>query len=906
LEFKRGITSDPAGILATWQLAGGQLDCCRWRGVRCSNSTGHVVGLNLRYVPVNNIIALSDLLVGQISPSLLSLHHLKHLDLSWNNLQGPSGRLPEFLGSLKSLRYLNLSGIPFQGRVPPQLGNLTNLHSLDLSCINICGLMSSTDISWLTRMPSLRFLNMKSVNLSMVLDLPRVVNMIPSLMVLYLTSCNLMMANQSLPHLNLTKLERLDLSYNDFIHPVTSCWFWNLTSLQYLNVGGNYWYSQFPEALGGMTSLQVLDFSDNSAIGNPQSMYITTVNMTKLCNLEILHLDESYIDGNITELFQGFPQCPLNKLKELYLNDNNFTGMLPGWIGRWTNLLTLDLSNNQITGEVPSEIGTLTNLTDLYLDGNNFTGLVTHELLSGLKSLTELDLSGNSLKIVVDPEWLPPFRLQYASFSSCEMGPQFPSWLQSQVDILELHISGVAIFDTLPDWFCTTFSNAWKLNMPNNGINGTLPTNMEVMTSLERLHLNSNQLTGHIPKLPGGLSTLDISWNSLSGSLPSNFPLGISDLRLFSNFISGHIPESMCQLQNLQIIDLANNILEGGLPHCFQSEFLEMIIIGNNKSSGRFPSCLQQQTNIYILDLERNNFIGELPVWIGDMGNIEILRLGYNDFSGSIPATITNLTKLLHLDLAANRMSGVLPWHLSNLRGMRGSGNTTVFGKYVPILNLSVSTKGHARYYEEGEIFDMVTIDLSSNFLTGGIPKEIIFLDRVVNFNLSWNLLSGSIPMKIGAMQTLESLDLSRNKLYGEIPQNLTNLTYLSYLDLSHNNLTRMIPSGGQLDTLYAQNPFMYDDNIGLCGHPLHKNCSEKSEPKHGDNKRDELDSILMSFPFGLAIGYVVGLWSVFCAILFKKSWTIAYFRLFDKVLDKVYVFVVVTWARWAQKAGTN
>ncbi|TVU24884.1 hypothetical protein EJB05_27348, partial [Eragrostis curvula] len=337
--------ADPAGILATWQLAGGQLDCCRWRGVRCSNSTGYVVGLNLRYVPVNNIIALSDLLVGQISPSLLSLHHLKHLDLSWNNLQGPSGRLPEFLGSLKSLRYLNLSGIPFQGRVPPQLGNLTNLHSLDLY------LLVDTNAFFT----------------------------IPSLMVLYLTSCNLMMANQSLPHLNLTKLERLDLSYNDFIHPVTSCWFWNLTSLQYLNVGGNYWYSQFPEALGGMTSLQVLDFSDNSAIGNPQSMYITTVNMTKLCNLEILHLDESYIHGNITELFEGFPQCPLNKLKELYLNDNNFTGVLPGWIGRWTNLLTLDLSNNQITGEIPSEIGMLTNLTDLYLDGNNFTGLVTHE-----------------------------------------------------------------------------------------------------------------------------------------------------------------------------------------------------------------------------------------------------------------------------------------------------------------------------------------------------------------------------------------------------------------------------------------------------------------------------------------------------------------------------------------------
>ncbi|TVU24882.1 hypothetical protein EJB05_27346, partial [Eragrostis curvula] len=655
-----------------------------------------------------------------------------------------------------------------------------------------------------------------------------------------------------------------------------------------------------------MTSLQVLDFSEFPAIGNHLGMYITTVNMTNLCSLEILHLGYSHIDGNITELFEGLPQCAMKNLKELYLNDNHFTGVLPGWIVRWANLLTLDLSNNRITGQLPSEIGMLTNLTNLYLGGNNLSGLVTHELLGGLKSLTALDLSGNSLKIVVEPEWFPPFRLQQATFSSCEMGPQFPTWLQSQVDILELDISGAAIFDTLPNWFCTTFSNAFKLNISNNGINGTLPTDMEVMTSLDELYLNSNQLTGHIPKLPGGLNSLDISCNSLSGPLPSNFPPGISNLRLFSNLITGHIPQSICELQNLQTLDLANNILEGGFPRCFESEFLDIIIIGNNRLSGRFPSCLQQHTNIYILDLEMNNFFGELPLWIGGMVNLEILRLGYNNFSGSIPATITNLTKLIHLDLAANSMSGVLPSHLSNLWGMRTWDNTTTFMNYVPVINLSVSTKGHARYYEEGEIFGMVTIDLSSNFLTGVIPEEIFLLGLVVNLNLSWNLFGGTIPVKIGVMQRLESLDLSGNKLYGEIPQSLTNLTYLSYLDLSHNNLTGTIPSGGQLDTLYAQNPFMYDDNIGLCGHPLHKNCSEKSEPKHGDNKRDEPDSILMSFPFGLAVGYVVGLWSVFCAILFKKSWRIAYFRLFDKVHDKVYVFLVVTWARWAQKAITS
>uniref|UniRef100_A0A453DST7 Uncharacterized protein n=1 Tax=Aegilops tauschii subsp. strangulata TaxID=200361 RepID=A0A453DST7_AEGTS len=40
----------------------------------------------------------------------------------------------------------------------------------------------------------------------------------------------------------------------------------------------------------------------------------------------------------------------------------------------------------------------------------------------------------------------------------------------------------------------------------------------------------------------------------------------------------------------------------------------------------------------------------------------------------------------------------------------------------------------------------------------------------------------------------------------------------------------------------------------------------------------------------------------VFCALLFKKTWRIAYFRLFDKVYDQFYVFVVVKWESFAKK----
>ncbi|TVU24855.1 hypothetical protein EJB05_27315, partial [Eragrostis curvula] len=133
LAFKRGITSDPAGLLNSWQE--GDHDCCRWRGVRCSNRTGHVT--KLRLGNENGEYFDREALIGQISRSLLALEHLKHLNLSNNKLEGPSGRIPKFLGSFKNMRHLDLAGIPFSGSVPLHLGNLSNLHYLDLSNMGV-------------------------------------------------------------------------------------------------------------------------------------------------------------------------------------------------------------------------------------------------------------------------------------------------------------------------------------------------------------------------------------------------------------------------------------------------------------------------------------------------------------------------------------------------------------------------------------------------------------------------------------------------------------------------------------------------------------------------------------------------------------------------------------------------
>lgn len=162
---------------------------------------------------------------------------------------------------------------------------------------------------------------------------------------------------------------------------------------------------------------------------------------------------------------------------------------------------------------------------------------------------------------MIGPEWLPPFRLQNAYFSSCQMGPQFPAWLERLGDIDKIDISTTGITDHFPHWFSTAFSKATYLDISYNQISGGLP---------KKLYLRSNQITGQIPKLPRNLTILDVSENSLSGPLQSNFgALNLEHMLLSSNNFSGHIPGSICELQKLKGLDLANNFLEGEFPQCY-------------------------------------------------------------------------------------------------------------------------------------------------------------------------------------------------------------------------------------------------------------------------------------------------------------------------------------------------
>ncbi|CAL5209416.1 unnamed protein product [Lathyrus oleraceus] len=174
----------------------------------------------------------------------------------------------------------------------------------------------------------------------------------------------------------------------------------------------------------------------------------------------------------------------------------------------------------------------------------------------------------------------------------------------------------------------------------------------------------------------------------------------------------------------------------------------------------------------------------------------------------------------------------------------------------------------------------------------GKIPTEIEYLLGLISLNLSSNNLSGEIISNIGNLKFLEFLDLSRNHLSGRIPSSLTYIARLTMLDLSNNQLFGKIPIGTQLQAFNASS---FEGNFDLCGEPLDRKCPGEDPPKHQvpptDDVGDENSIFLETLYMSMGVGFFTSFVGLVGSILLLPSWRETYSKFLNTLILKAFMW---------------
>ncbi|XP_062079855.1 receptor-like protein EIX2 [Humulus lupulus] len=824
-----------------------------------------------------------------------ALQYLEYLNLSYNDFT----KIPKFIGAFTNLKYLDFSDNCITGNIPSELGTLTNLRILDLShSISL----TANSFKWLSHLPYLRIFKLDQTNFNKAKGWFHSFKTAPSLSTLHLYDCQFPeLDDSSFSHItnSTNSITTLDVSYSTFGSTTVSRLLNlsnNLVDLSLYDNNFNIKGSHLPDAFDNLKYLRRCFLQFNEFDGEvPKSI-------GSLCKLQQLVLSLNEFNSTMTDILESLLDCNNNSLETLNLSQNRLNGPLPRDLSRFSYLRELDVSYNKFSDTLPESIGNLSSLEFLAISGNSFIGVVSETHLEKLSKLKHLDLSSNSLTLKTNITWVPPFQLQYINLRSCTIGPQLPSWLQTQSNISYIDLFSSGISDVIPKWFFNMTSNLEYLDLSSNLINSTFPNSLlESNNKSPYVYLSSNKFHGCIPPyLLLKARTLNLSNNTLTCFEPlfcDQIDGTMDYLDLSNNQLFGSIPNCLFHLGNLFYLNLNNNRLSGVIPSSIASLYsIGVLGLRKNNLSGTLPSSMQNCTRLSLLDVGENSLGGTIPKWIGEiLTNLVVLQLKSNHFYGTIPSSLCHLQYIQILDISHNRIYGAIPSCMNNFTSMAEKSkefrNSYQFGSF----ETSIIWKGME--YEHIQNFDIFrVIDFSSNKLIGEIPMELTYLVGLNQLNLSRNSLGGAIPRNIGNLSGLESLDLSYNNFSGKIPTGLAELSFLACLNLSFNHLSGKIPTGTQLQSFNASS---YVENFGLCGLPLLTECpgDHATSRNHDFKNYNELDQewfdmswFFISLEFGFALGFI-GV----CGASFLNFYRrLAYFRCLNKFEDWLYVMISV------------
>ncbi|KAE8703307.1 hypothetical protein F3Y22_tig00110472pilonHSYRG00294 [Hibiscus syriacus] len=365
--------------------------------------------------------------------------------------------------------------------------------------------------------------------------------------------------------------------------------------LRLLDLSHNHFSGSIPASLGNLTTIASLDFSSNEFGGPIPDVF-----------------------GNLIKL------TALDFYDSLYLSNNSLTGPI-NQIQKPKSIQRVYLAKNDIHGEIPTSFIGLIKLTHLDLSSNNFSAAVEFDVLSKMKSLTELDLSNNKL----------------LSCSSIDSG-----------------------------------NNSTFRVLENSGHIFEVGIKLSVLPDLQVLILRSNRFHGglHNSKATSGflsLQVIDLSQNKFTGPLPTTFFPSLRAMQVVDSRqtikCGRATPDVMCiadcegcgavRYKAVMKLNMKRLEMELDLEKSLSSDFTHFDFL-NNQFNGRIPEVLAELCSLLVLNLSHNSLTGPLPSLLGSIAALESLDLTSNKLGGRIPSELTKLTFLEVLNLSQNNFVG--------------------------------------------------------------------------------------------------------------------------------------------------------------------------------------------------------------------------------------------------------
>ncbi|KAB1203011.1 LRR receptor-like serine/threonine-protein kinase ERL2 [Morella rubra] len=284
-----------SNFFASWDFTS---DPCNFPGVYCD--ADKVIALNL-----GDPRAGSPGLTGRIDPAIGKLSALAELSVVPGRI---FGALPRSVSQLKNLRFLAISRNFISGEIPASIGELRSLRTLDLSYNQFAG------------------------------TIPRLSGPIPPFLSRTLTRLDLKhnalsgsLAPGSLP----PSLQYLSLSWNRLSGPVDRL-LTRLDQLNYLDLSMNQFTGTIP---GRIFSFPI------SNLQLQRNLFSGPVQPVDQVTIPTVDLSYNRLSGQIPPM--------LSSVQNLYLNNNRFTGHVPGsFVDRLlaANIQVLYLQHNFLTG----------------------------------------------------------------------------------------------------------------------------------------------------------------------------------------------------------------------------------------------------------------------------------------------------------------------------------------------------------------------------------------------------------------------------------------------------------------------------------------------------------------------------------------------------------------------------